>query len=138
MFHFHQSPAEPMSTSVSSKPTDSASSEAPAASYQTNELLLCHPRTGRKVRVPLGYSTSVLLFGPVPLLMRRCWLLAIACLALPIVGQVALAGQANRLYLKQLLRNGYRVMATRPGEVTRAEWQLGMTLPRYSGPRATA
>jgi hypothetical protein len=127
-----------MSAPDPSKPGDSTSSDGTTASYQTVELLLCHPRTGRKVRVPLGYSKSVLLFGPVPLLMRRCWLQAIACVALPIVGQVALAGQANRIYLKQLLEKGYRVIATRPGEVTRAEWQLGMTLPRYSGPRPHA
>ncbi|WP_338415744.1 hypothetical protein [uncultured Sphaerotilus sp.] len=127
-----------MSTAAPPTPPGSPPSDTSAHAGHSHELLLCHPGTGRKLRVPLGYSRSVLLFGPFPLLMRRCWLLALACVALPIVGQVALAGQANRLYLKQLLQKGYRVVATRPGEVTQAEWALGMTLPRYSGPRPPA
>ena len=96
-------------------------------------LLMRHPATGESVQVPIGYSWQVLLFGPVALALRREWRLALVCLLLPLVGQVLLAGTANRIYLNQLLRRGFRAVRTQRGYVSQIEWQLCMQLPRYAG-----
>ncbi|WP_338416211.1 hypothetical protein [uncultured Sphaerotilus sp.] len=96
-------------------------------------LLMRHPQTGETVEVPIGYSWPVLLFGPVVLARRRDWRLALVCLLLPLVGQVFLARTANRAYLNQLLRRGFRAVSTERGRVSQIEWQLGMQLPRYTG-----
>jgi len=95
-------------------------------------LLMRHPSTGESVQVPLGYSVPVLLLGPLVLFRRGDWRLAVVSLLLPIVGQILLAPTANRSYLKLLVRRGFRAVSTEPGHVSRAEWTLGMQIPRYT------
>ena len=58
-------------------------------------------------------------------------------LALPLIGQMLLAPSANRRFLLRLLRQGYRAVRTRPGQVSHAEWLLGMQLPRHESRRAS-
>ena len=96
-------------------------------------LLMCHPATGQRVRLPLGYSVPVLLLGPIELLRRRDWTRVAISVLLPIAGQILLAPTANRAYLKLLLRQGFRAVSTEPGHVSRIEWRLGLQLPRYTG-----
>lgn len=92
-----------------------------------------HPVTGARAQVPLGYSLPVLLLGPIELVRRRDWPLAAVSVLLPIVGQICLAPFANRIYLKRLVGQGFRVLGGEPGQTSRIEWQLGMQLPRYTG-----
>jgi hypothetical protein len=108
------------------------------ASKPSNILRLKHPHTGRNAQAPLGYSIPVALLGPLPLLWRRSWPLALCTLlvsvALPVVGQLYMASLVNRLHLQRLLRRGYRAQGRFPGEVSTVEWNLGIKIPRYRGP----
>lgn len=107
-------------------------------SKPSNILRLKHPYTGRHAQAPLGYSVPVALLGPLPLLWRRNWPLALCTLlvsvALPLAGQLYTASLANRLHLQRLLRQGYRAQGRFPGEVSTVEWNLGIKIPRYRGP----
>jgi hypothetical protein len=113
-------------------------SASTAVSPERLRLLMKHPQTGDQQVVPIGYSVPVLLAGPIPLLRRRNWGLAAVCVLLPIVGQILLAPQANKLHIRHLLRRGYRAVSTEPGRVSHIEWLLGMQLPRYAGRKTAA
>ncbi len=99
-----------------------------------HQLELIHPKTGHVVKIPLGYHWPVALLGPVPLAMQRNWKLAalttIATVCLPVVGQLVMAKFASRLHAKHLLQKGYRGRGQQPGDVSAAEWALGITIPR--------
>ncbi|PXW94928.1 hypothetical protein C7444_11110 [Sphaerotilus hippei] len=103
-------------------------------------LELRHPRTGGSVTVPLGFSLPVAVLGPIPLLMHKRWRLAalttVVSVLLPVAGQILMATRIHRLLIKDLLARGYRAVGTTPGTVSAAEWTLGMSLPRYRGPKA--
>lgn len=90
-----------------------------------------HPDSGREVLVPIGFSPAVFLFGPLVWLVRRNWVLAATCVLLPLVGQVALAYCGDRLQVRGLVRKGYRAVGDEPGDITRKERMLRMSLPRY-------
>lgn len=102
-------------------------------------LMMRHPRTDHCTEVPLGYSLPVALFGPLPLMLRRDWPLAgltlVVSVLLPVLGQITMGRYTNRMHIRNLLRRGYRAAGRAPGEVSAAEWALGMSLPRYRGAR---
>jgi hypothetical protein len=102
-----------------------------SASGYRCQLLMRHPQAARDEPVHIGYSRAVLLLGPVELARRGDWAMVLFCLALPLIGQILLAPSANRRFLVRLLRQGYRAVRTRPGQVSHAEWRLGMQLPRH-------
>lgn len=112
--------------------------ESVSAPVDRLRLLMKHPQTGDQQIIPIGYSLPVLLAGPVPLLLRRNWELAVLCVVLPILGQILLAPHANKLHIRHLLKRGYRAVSTEPGRVSHIEWLLGMQLPRYGGRRSSA
>ncbi|MFM2053676.1 MAG: hypothetical protein RL456_1713 [Pseudomonadota bacterium] len=101
-----------------------------------SELLLRHPASGDERRVRIGFSVPVLLLGPFALAARRQWLPALGAVLLPVAGQILLAPVANKMLLRQCLRRGYRVVSSGQGQISQAEWHLGMQLPRYSGRKA--
>lgn len=101
-------------------------------------LRLRHPQSGQVLLLPLGYSLSTALFGPLPWLWRRCWrlagLVALVAIVLPLLGQVLMAAHVQRLYLRHLLRDGWRAWSRWRGDVSAVEWRLGLSLPRDRGP----
>lgn len=104
------------------------------AGEQGRSIRLRQPESGRVIVLPLGYSWATALLGPLPWLLRGCWRLAglvtLATVVLPLLGQMLLAAHVQRLYLRQLLRQGWRAWSRWRGDVSAVEWRLGLSLPR--------
>lgn len=132
--HSNPQPSRLQDDEVHSRLPDEAD---PSALASRCPLLMRHPLTGRDELVSIGYSRAVLLLGPIELARRGDWAMVLFCLALPLIGQMLLAPSANRRFLLRLLRQGYRAVRTRPGQVSHAEWLLGMQLPRHESRRAS-
>lgn len=109
--------------------------EKAAHAGRPESLALRHPESRRVRRVRLGFAWSVMLLGPLPFMLRGQWTLALQalalCLLVPFAGQLWAARQASRWEVRSLVAQGYRAQRSRPGEISAAEWQLGMNLPRY-------
>lgn len=74
---------------------------------------------GVKIKTaPIGFSWTVLFFGFFPPLFRGDWLWAIVIFLLNIVtygiGGVVMAFLYNKIYLKNLLSNGYWIRQVEP------------------------
>lgn len=104
-------------------------------------LRLRHPSSGKVIVLPLGYSLPTAFLGPLPWLFSGRWriagLVALATVALPLLGQVLLAAHVQRLHLRQLLRQGWRAWSRYRGDVSAVEWRLGLSIPRDRGPSRT-
>ncbi|AYO04119.1 hypothetical protein V9789_004525 [Vibrio vulnificus] len=99
------------------------------------KLVLENPKTGQTKEAPVGFSWTVLFFGFFPPLFRGDWKWAIiifllACLTWGLSGLVFMFIY-NKLYIKDLLGEGYKVKSIGEGTVEEAAEKLGLNLPVF-------
>lgn len=90
-----------------------------------------HPITGKERRVDIGFSRAVLLWGPLALAKKGDWIGVLACIAMPLAGQIMLAPVANKRHLRRLIAEGYYAVSNTRGHISHAEWLMCERIPRY-------
>lgn len=98
-----------------------------------NLIFFENPRTALQRKAPVGYSWTTLFFGPFPLLVRgeMVWFLislGLAVLSLNI-SSVVLSFFVNRLYIRDLISQGFKARSVMHGEVADVASELGFKLP---------
>ena len=100
-------------------------------------ITLENPRTGHIRQAPVGFSWTVLLFGFFPPLFRSDWKWGLIFALLTIltwgISNILFAFLYNKLYLKDLIRSGFRVKSVEKGNADEVARNLGMELPRLEG-----
>lgn len=113
-------------------------------------LCLEHSRTGERVRAPVGFSWTMMVFGPLPALLRGDLQWAVPLLAAAVAAALAgvpwLGGLPatlaafvwNRSYLNRLVGEGFQVISAERGPLERVEAEMGRALPRFAASAASA
>jgi len=89
--------------------------------------------TGQIKEAPIGFSWTVLLFGFFPPIFRGDWKWAIIML---IIASLTMGASNfvfmfmyNKLYIKDLISDGYKVKSVNAGTVDTASHAVGLDLP---------
>lgn len=92
-----------------------------------------HPEIGTVRKAPVGFSWTLFLLGPIVCLFRKDWFwllimlvatgitYGISCLVFPFF--------YNKLYIKRLLKRGYKVAATENMDIATLRKKLELVLP---------
>lgn len=101
-----------------------------------NILFFQNQQLGQTRRAPVGYSWTMLCFGPLVFLARKEWLLFVMSLVLTVitlyVSNIVLSFKVNRMYIQMLINLGYRVAGVKHGSLERVSKELGIALPSLS------
>ena len=96
------------------------------------KVIFKHPITGEIKEAPIGFSWTMLFFGSFVALFRGDWKwFAIIFFAAIITGGISgffFPFFYNKLYVKELVYNGYKVKRVIGGDIEEAESRLGMSL----------
>ena len=94
-------------------------------------------RESKKLRLaPVGFSWTTLFFGLCPQLFRspRAWLLTLAMtIVVPLTtgaGNIVFAVFANQLYIKTLIRKGFRLRNIPPDQLEEVLSKIGISRAR--------
>ena len=95
------------------------------------KLTLQHPNTGIIKTAPLGFSWTTLFFGALPALFRGDfkWFLIQAILMPLAIPPLVFPFIYNRIFLRRLLEQGYKVQSTGGKSIEDLNARLGIRLP---------
>ena len=101
-----------------------------------------NPRTGRMRSAPMGFSWTTFFFGPFPMLFRGAWKWFLIVLLTAVV-TYGLAGFVwmfiiNKLYLKDLIRDGYKLSSTDRSNTDGVAHYVGRRVPVLGNEHAAA
>ena len=97
------------------------------------KIIFEHPEIGTTRSAPVGFSWTTFLFGPIVCLFRKdwFWLLlmliiagvtsGISCFVFPFL--------YNKLYIKRLLKKGYKATSTEGADLDSLKKKLELVLP---------
>ena len=93
-------------------------------------VILEDPDTGESVEAPLGYSWTTLFFGLFPAVFRGDWkwagiMLLVGIFTYGLLVILIFPFIYNRLYLKKMLRRGWKVAAVKRGTIGEVAQQIG-------------
>lgn len=96
-------------------------------------IVLENPITGQIKEAPVGFSWTVLFFGFFPPLFRGDWKWAIILFLIAVI-TAGLSGLFfmfiyNKLYIKDLLGDGFKVKSIGNGTVAQLSQKIGFSLP---------
>ena len=99
------------------------------------KIVFEHPSTGEIKVAPVGFSWSTLLFGALIPLYRGDYKWAILmfiidCLTLIVIGHFIFAVIYNEIFIKDLVRKGFRVRDVIDGNLKDAEMKLKIRLKK--------
>ena len=107
-----------------------------------NLATLHHGGTERTREAPVGFSWTTLFFGPFPMLFRGNWKWFLISLVLAIctfgLSNLVLMFMINRLHLKDLVNDGYRVRHLRHGDVALLSSKTGIPVSMLSDSKERA
>lgn len=99
----------------------------------SNMVYLENPRTGQMKEAPIGFSWTTLFFGPLPMLFRGAWKWFAIILILALItwglSNLVFIFLINKLYLKDLVADGFRVKSAKMGTVEQVSMTVGFPLP---------
>ena len=95
------------------------------------KLTLQHPNTGIIKTAPLGFSWTTLFFGALPALFRGDfkWFFIQALLSVLFIPVLIFPFIYNRIHLRRLLEQGYKVQSTGGTKIEDLNARLGIRLP---------
>lgn len=101
-----------------------------------NTIYFQNPRTGQVRSAPVGFSWTVFFFGPFPLLFRSSWkwaaIIFIAALVTSGISSVIFSFFINKLYIGDLLCEGFEVKSVEKGSAEQALASMGIAIPRQA------
>jgi hypothetical protein len=97
-----------------------------------NTIYFLNPQTGQMRQAPVGFSWTVLFFSWFPPMFRSDWkwtliMLLCALLTWGLSGLVFMFIY-NKLYIKELLNNGYKIQSIQNGTKEQLERDIGIKL----------
>ncbi|MFO1119857.1 MAG: hypothetical protein U1E38_07100 [Rhodospirillales bacterium] len=97
------------------------------------KLLMENPKTGQLKEAPVGFSWTVFFFGFFPPLFRGDWKWAIIIFLLALLtwglSNLIFMFIYNKLYIKDLLGDGFKVKSVGMGTVEQLSLKIGVNLP---------
>ncbi len=97
-------------------------------------IMFENPHTGTIKEAPVGFSWTTLLFGFFPALFRGDWKWTVIQLIIALItfglSNLVFMFIYNKLYVKDLIKAGYKARSISSGDMDFAENKLGMKLPR--------
>jgi len=98
-----------------------------------NLIFFENPRTAQQRKAPVGYSWTTLFLGPFPLLQRGEVVWFLVCLGMAVLSlnlsSVVLSFFVNRLYIRDLISQGFKARSVEHGELDDVAQELGFKLP---------
>ena len=92
-----------------------------------------NPKTGHLKEAPVGFSWTVLFFGPFPPLFRSDWKWAIIMFLLALLtwglSSCVFMFIYNKLYIKDLIGAGFKAKSVGTGSMEEVSCKLGLDLP---------
>lgn len=92
-----------------------------------------HPEIGIIRKAPVGFSWTTLFFGPLVCLFRKDWIGLLLMLLIDTltfgVSIMLFPFFYNKLYIKRLLKKGYKVASTEGANIDRLKKKLELVLP---------
>lgn len=97
-------------------------------------ILFKNPNTGQMKQAPVGFSWTVLFFGFFPPMIRGDWkwviiMILAAVFTLGVSGLVFIFIY-NKLYIKDLIGNGFKAESISNGDLKYAGAKIGMEIPQ--------
>lgn len=97
-------------------------------------IVFKNPNTGIIKKAPVGFSWTTLLFCMWPAIFRGDWKWGIIQIPLYIftfgISQFIFAFIYNKLYLKDLIKNGFIAQSIESGNMDSASTKLGILIPQ--------
>jgi hypothetical protein len=101
-----------------------------------NSIHFENPHTGALKEAPVGFSWTMFFFGFFVPLIRGDWKWSIVCLLIiSITGGVfwfVFPFFYNKLYVKELISQGYKVKLIKEGNLNNIEKRLNLSLPLFN------
>jgi hypothetical protein len=98
-----------------------------------NVIYFENPHTGQMKEAPVGFSWTVALFGPFPMLFRGSWkwfaIQLILCLISGGLSSLVFMFIANRLYIRDLVDEGFKARTVKTGTLDDISRTLGFAVP---------
>ena len=96
-------------------------------------LYLENPRTNQMKEAPVGFSWTTLFFGPIPMLFRGSWkwfaIIFILALITWGLSNLFFMFAINKLYLKDVVNEGFKAKSARIGTIEQVSMSLGFPVP---------
>lgn len=96
-------------------------------------IIFKNPNTGAMKEAPVGFSWTVFFFGIFPPLFRGDWKWAIIMFIIAIItfglSNYVFMFIYNKLYIKDLIRSGYKAQSIASGDMNFASAKVGMQIP---------
>jgi len=91
-----------------------------------------NPNTGKFKKAPVGFSwTTLFCLGPFPALLRGDWKwFTIMVITFPLASVFVFMFIYNKLYIRDLVKAGFKAKSISKGDLGFAEGTLKMKLPR--------
>ena len=96
-------------------------------------IIFKNPNSGVIREAPVGYSWTTLFFSFLPALFRSDWKWAIIMLIIQIcslgLGSIVFSFIYNKLYIRDLIGNGFKALSIASGNIDFASGKIGMQIP---------
>lgn len=98
-----------------------------------NTIYFQNPLTGQTKEAPVGFSFTTALFGAIPMLFRGSWkwfaISAILGLCTWSLSNLVFMFIINKLYIKDLISDGYKAKGVKVGSIEQVSMIVGLTIP---------
>jgi hypothetical protein len=92
-----------------------------------------HPEIGTVRKAPVGFSWTLLFFGPIVCLFRRDWfwliIMAVLIGLTSGISMVVVPFFYNKFYIKRLMKKGYKVASVEGSDIALLKKKLELALP---------
>ena len=96
-------------------------------------IIFKNPNSGLMREAPVGYSWTTLFFSFLPAIFRSDWKWAIIMLIIQIcslgLGSIVFSFIYNKLYIRDLIGNGFKAQSIASGNMEFASAKIGMQIP---------
>lgn len=96
-------------------------------------IIFKNPNSGVMREAPVGYSWTTLFFSFFPALFRSDWKWAVIILIIQLctfgLGAIVFSFIYNKLYIRDLIGNGFKAQSTASGDMNFASAKIGMQIP---------
>lgn len=96
-------------------------------------IIFKNPNTGIMREAPVGYSWTTLFFSCLPALFRSDWKWAVIILIIQLctlgLGAIVFSFIYNKLYIRDLINEGFKAQSIASGDMNFASAKIGMQIP---------
>lgn len=98
-----------------------------------NTIFFKNPHTGQRKDAPVGFSWTILFFGPFPMLLRGSWKWFAILFILGFItwgfSSIVFAFITNKFYIKDLVNDGFQADSVTSGTLKNLSMTVGFPIP---------